>query len=175
MACRMPRLLASAPELYLLCLEDLGESMDYTELYSGRRLQSSEIAELTAFLRDLHGLSLPASLGHFENREMRELNHAGIFVSPLDDRNGVDLDGITPGLGSAAAEVRKDAAFRRAVEAVAVLYFSQGSTLVHGDYFPKNWLSTPDGIKIIDPEFCVAGRAEYDWGVLQLRLLRLGR
>ena len=174
-AFRMPRLLASAPALYLLCLEDLGESMDYTELYSGRWLQANEIAELTSFLRDLHGFSLHASLGQFENREMRELNYAGIFVSPLDDRNGVDLDGITPGLASPASELRKDAVFRHAVEAVAVLYFSQGSTLVHGDYFPKNWLSTPDGIKIIDPEFCFAGRAEYDWGVLLAHLYLSGQ
>jgi|AntRauMFilla1563_2_1112583.scaffolds.fasta_scaffold01296_2 5-methylthioribose kinase len=58
--------------------------------------------------------------------------------------------------GFLAARNSLDTRFRRSTK-----------TLLHGDFFPKNWLFLPNGkIKIIDPEFCFFGPAEYDLGVM---------
>jgi 5-methylthioribose kinase len=45
------------------------------------------------------------------------------------------------------------------------LYLSDGPCLLHGDFYPGSFLKTDKGIKIIDPEFCFFGFAEFDLGV----------
>lgn len=45
-------------------------------------------------------------------------------------------------------------------------YLATGSCLLHGDFYPGSWLKTKDGFRVIDPEFCFAGPAEFDLGVL---------
>jgi len=44
-------------------------------------------------------------------------------------------------------------------------YLLDGPCLVHGDFFPGSWLEVDDDIKVIDPEFCYYGDAEFDLGV----------
>ena len=50
-------------------------------------------------------------------------------------------------------------------------YLADGDTLLHGDYYPGSWLFTEQGIKIIDPEFCFYGRAEFDVAVMKAHLM----
>ena len=49
-------------------------------------------------------------------------------------------------------------------------YLSEGTSLLHGDYYPGSWLKTDFGFRVIDPEFCFFGPKEYDLGVLRAHL-----
>lgn len=161
----MPKLLASDSEARVLVLEDLGVARDFTSLYAGERLADTDLEALVSYLAVLHQPwnELPRI---FANREMRALNHEHIFRLPLAPNNGIGLDGFTPGLQAVAETLKNDFGYVERVAELGELYLSDGASLVHGDYFPGSWLRTPDGVRIIDPEFCFVGPAAFDVGVM---------
>ena len=96
---------------------------------------------------------------------MRKLNHAHLFVIPLQKDNGLNLDSITPGLEAEAAKLRTDEPYTMTIVELGKRYLGTGEALLHGDYFPGSWLRIGSGIKIIDPEFSFFGPPEFDVGV----------
>jgi 5-methylthioribose kinase len=110
------------------------------------------------------------------NSEMRKLNHTHIFDLPFDPENGLNLDEIQPGLQALANElILNNGALRTAAKKLGEVYLSAtGPSLLHGDFFPGSWLDSSDGIKIIDPEFCFTGPAEFDLGVFKAHLIFCG-
>jgi 5-methylthioribose kinase len=166
LASRMPRLLAFDEDNRVALLEDLGEAADFTDVYHNARIEDSVMNDLWDWLSALHALRLDTrAMPLLENRAMRELNHAHIFDIPLQHDNGLDLDAITPGLAERAAALQADDAYCARVRAYGARYLENGTTLLHGDYYPGSWLKHPDGVKIIDPEFGFFGPAEFDCGV----------
>jgi 5-methylthioribose kinase len=85
--------------------------------------------------------------------------------------NGFDLDTVQPGLQQLAMRYKTDELLKQSVHRLGEVYLADGSTLLHGDYYPGSWLRTDTGPKIIDPEFCFYGPPEYDLGVLIAHLL----
>ena len=177
---RMPRLLWTDEEARTVALEDLGAASDFFPLYAHEITLSEEtLAELVAYLSALHGLAPAdeASRETLANHEMRALNHEHIFALPLRAENGLDLDAYTgtPGLAGAAASLREDTAYARAVAELGERYrLGSGDSLLHGDFFPGSFLRTGAGVRVIDPEFCFCGDAEYDLGVFAAHLLLAG-
>ncbi len=169
---KMPRLLDLDSTSRILALEDLGESSDFTSLYSVEAaLTHQDLTDLCQWLSALHGLQFDKKTrSSLANREMRDLNYEHIFHFPLQRENGLDLDGITPGLKKEAEILIDDRDFATAVRKLGELYLEDGKTLLHGDYFPGSWLQTPNGIRIIDPEFGFFGPAEFDAGVILAHL-----
>ncbi len=169
---QMPRLLCSDSASRINLFEDLGASDDLTWLYAGeRQLELAQVETLAAYLTQLHCSFLTHSdKPAFANRAMRELNHFHIFTFPLQPDNGFDLDAITPGLSAAAQTLKDDAAYVARVTELGALYLQDGVTLLHGDFFPGSWLQTADGLKVIDPEFCFFGAAEFELGVMLAHL-----
>jgi 5-methylthioribose kinase len=169
---RMPTLFHVDPHNHVLLLEDIGGAGDFTSIYADGAVTNATVAALVDWLGQLSRVSVPVDRRVvFSNRAMRALNHEHMFVFPLRDSNGLDLDGITAGL---AEEARSLAADRAYVDAVAVLglgYLCDGVTLVHGDYFPGSWLKAADGLRVIDPEFCFLGDPEFDCGILAAHLM----
>ena len=110
----------------------------------------------------------------FRNRDMRALNHAHLFEIPLAAENGLDLDGLTPGLAAEAARLRADAAYVAAVADLGSRYLADGETLLHGDFYPGSWVRTVQGPFVIDPEFAFLGPAAFDLGVAVAHLLMAG-
>lgn len=166
LASRMPRLLAFDEDNRVALLEDLGEAADFTDVYANARIEDPVMNDLWDWLSELHALRLDTrAMPLLENRAMRELNHAHIFDIPLRHDNGLDLDAITPGLAQRAAALQSDDAYCTRVRSYGARYLENGTTLLHGDYYPGSWLKHPDGVKIIDPEFGFFGRAEFDCGV----------
>lgn len=163
---KMPKLLDLDAEARVLILEDVGEAGDYSSVYRGRRLSPTEIRALAAWLADLHRLHYPPpSRRSLVNREMRLLNHTHIFELPLQQDNGLQLDSMTDGLRAAATRLAQSKDYVERVSALGDAYLADGSTLIHGDFFPGSWLSTENGPTIIDPEFAFFGRPEFDVGV----------
>jgi 5-methylthioribose kinase len=97
-----------------------------------------------------------------------------MFDLPLREGNGLDLDAITPGLGDAAGDLIADRRYGAVVAGLGRRYLSDGTSLVHGDYFPGSWLKSADGVRIIDPEFCFLGDPEFDCGILAAHLTIAG-
>jgi len=163
----MPALLDTDPGARVLVLEDLGAALDLTSIYAGPMPSSGDIDTLGAYLRALHepwpSDSVPAL---FANREMRRLNHEHIFRLPLVADNGIDLDAITPGLATVSKELTTDRAYVDRVTELGALYLEDGDRLLHGDFFPGSWLSTPNGVRVIDPEFGFLGPPAFDVGVM---------
>ncbi len=172
----MPSLLGLDPKARMLCLEDLGESQDFTFLYKGGSISNQELDTLLEFMSNLHeAFRHSTARDVFVNREMRGLNHQHIFVLPLESGNGLDLDQITLGLQDAALTLQSDTDYKRKVRDAGNLYLADGECLLHGDYFPGSWLRSPAGLRIIDPEFCFFGPPEFDAGVMLAHMLIAGQ
>lgn len=171
LAVRLPQLVGLDEELPLLVLSDLGPSSDLTGVYAGERLAEDDLDALVDWLAALHD-----AFRHDErarglaNRAMRRLNHEHLFDLPLRPGNGLDLDAVTPGLAGAAGRLVGDPRLASATAALGALYLGEGTTLLHGDYYPGSWLAGPAGPFVIDPEFGFYGRPEIDVGVLLAHL-----
>lgn len=168
---QMPRVLDLDRLNHVLVLEDVGSAGDFTSIYADGVIPASVVGALLEWLEQLDTISIPASRREvFTNRAMRALNHEHMFDLPLRDRNGLDLDAITPGLGDAARDLIADRAYGAVVAGLGQRYLADGTSLVHGDYFPGSWLKCAGGVRIIDPEFCFLGDPEFDCGVLAAHL-----
>lgn len=172
---RVPKLIGFDAEMRLMVLDDLGKASDYSDLYERREPESLPLSDAIAWLAKLHSIEVDrserSSLG---NRELLELNHAHIFVIPLQFPAAIPLDSICPGLEQLACDVRETAGVAKAAEVLGARYLGLGNYLLHGDFYPGSWLRTPGGLRIIDPEFTFAGPVEFDLGVLAAHRVLIG-
>lgn len=163
------------PEVYwfdernlILCMEDLGASSDFTSIYRKEiDLNRSQMADIARVVSELHYhfKDLPDEQ-RVHNDELRQLNHAHIFQLPLERNNGFDLDGVLPGLQQATEKYRNDRRLKQHADELGAVYLgNSGNRLLHGDYYPGSWLATENGFRMIDPEFCFTGPAEFELAV----------
>ncbi len=125
------------------------------------------LRQAISWLATLHAVELdPSERTRFGNHSLRRLNHAHVFVIPLQTPSAISLDAVCEGLEDVAREVRANSRIVSAAERLGACYLSSGDHLLHGDFYPGSWLRTGAGLKIIDPEFTFAGPIEFDLGVL---------
>lgn len=171
LARRLPQLVGVDEELPLLVLSDLGPSSDLAGAYAGEPLAEDDLQALVDWLAALHeGFCRDEGARRLTNDAMRRLNHEHVFEVPLRPDNGLDLDAATPGLTGIAGQLRADARLVTGVAALGERYLGEGTTLLHGDYYPGSWLAGTDGPFVIDPEFAFYGRPEIDVGILLAHL-----
>ena len=176
----MPQLLWTDDQARTIALEDLGAARDFFPLYTREIvLPDQTLVALVAYLSALHGLAPANAAGRetLANYEMRALNHEHIFALPLRPENGLDLDTYTGtrGLAAASASLKENTAYLQAVTELGERYrHGLGSSLLHGDFFPGSFLRLDTGVRVIDPEFCFCGDAEFDLGVFAAHLLLAG-
>ncbi|WP_417589208.1 phosphotransferase [Owenweeksia hongkongensis] len=163
----MPKILGLDKENNVMVMDDLGAGSDYTHVYKkGQTIPEDELMEIMDFAADLHnGFSANTASIVIHNRKMRELNHEHMFIYPYLDDNGLNLDDILPGLAEVGKMYKADEELKAELEKMGKLYLTDGDKLLHGDYFLGSWLKTKDGVRIIDPEFCFFGPAEFEIGV----------
>ncbi len=157
----------------VIALEDLGESSDFSFLYKkDKEIKAEDLSQVLAFISILHqNFRNDIGPSPIPNRAMRELNAEHIFHYPFMEDNGFDLNQVTPGLQEVAMTYKTDAGFKAKVEDLSKYYLQDGKTLLHGDYYPGSWLKTLEGVRIIDPEFCFYGPAEFDLSVCMAHLM----
>ncbi|MFH4966398.1 aminoglycoside phosphotransferase [Gaetbulibacter sp. M235] len=170
---RMPKILGLDIANNIMLLEDLGMANDYTTLYAlDKKISDDDIHVLIIYLNDLHhGFKKSKVDDELSNLELRKLNYEHIFHYPFLECNGFDLNMVQAGLQELAQPYKRDTFLKQKIEHLGELYMSKGAYLLHGDYYPGSWLSTENGIKIIDPEFCFYGQREFDLGVLIAHLI----
>lgn len=165
----LPTFIGFDPEAQVLALEDLGAGADYTYIYrKGEQLSEEEIVQATRFLQYLHRADFPAGVRRSfpANLSLRRLNHEHLFQYPYVLDHGFDLDTVQPGLQELALPYKRDTQLKHCISTLGERYLSAGEHLLHGDYYPGSWLKEADGFRVIDPEFCFFGPAEYDCGVM---------
>ena len=164
---RVPHMMGYDQEAHILVLEDLGEANDYTDLYDRRAPDELPLDEAINWLAKLHAIELtPTERAQVGNRELRQLNHAHIFVIPLQSPSALSLDSICDGLEALADGVRRNPIVAGAADKLGKRYLVTGDHLLHGDFYPGSWLKTESGLRVIDPEFTFAGPVEFDLGIL---------
>lgn len=168
-----PELLHADPDAHILMLEDLGEGSDLIYLYEkGEDMDEETLAVLMEYLSALHQNFSQATCDFYiENRSMRKLNAEHIFRFPFVEDNGLNLDEITAGLAELGEKYRTDKELMEQVAFLQYRYLQNGETLLQGDYYPGSFINTAGGLKVIDPEFCFFGDAEFDLGVFHAHLL----
>lgn len=169
----MPQLLGMDADEKILVLEDLGIANDYTNLYQpNQSLGLADAAVLANYIAMLHRLTYQETIDEaFANRAMRALNHEHIFNYPFMANNGFDLDTIQKGLQMISMAYKFDEALKKTIAELGQVYLADGHCLLHGDFYPGSWLKTESGVKVIDPEFCFYGPAEFDLGVMVAHLM----
>lgn len=178
-AAKMPALLNVDRAHHVAQFEDLGTASDFTFLYSDSSAAEKTLLELCTWLSRLHAGLFSENVRHtLQNEEMRKLNHEHMFHFPLVPGNQFDLDAITPGLQAEGNQLKQHVRFVDTVTALGERYLHSGSgkgdVLLHGDYYPGSWLSTREGLRIIDPEFGFFGDPEFDVGIFMAHLLLAG-
>jgi 5-methylthioribose kinase len=165
---RIPKVLFFDAANHLMGLEDLGKGTDYLGLYQGKTvLADAELDTLVDFLVHLHQIK-PANFP--TTQAMRKLNHEHLFDFPFLEENGFDLDTVQPGLQEASLPYKRDFELKAKIKTLGLRYLSEGSTLIHGDFYPGSWLAVDSGLKVIDPEFGGLGEPEFDLAVLLAHL-----
>lgn len=170
----MPALLGIDRDNNLICLEDIAPAKDFTHLYRNEsKLGQEALHEIIGFISALHkNCTLDSANGNIDNMPMRRLLAEHMFEVPLQKDNGIDLNGITPGLQKVARQFQDDENLRHVSSNLKNVYLTDGNSLLHGEYFPGNWLqgNGNGNFYIIDPEFCYYGRPEFEVGILLAHL-----
>lgn len=165
----MPKLIGFDAENYILAVEDLGVGADYSQIYQkGNTLSQVEIESAIEYLSILHNIEFFENIiqDFPDNLSLRKLNHEHLFNYPYMIDNGFDLDTIQSGLQAVAMRYKIDEVLKTKINELGNTYLSAGNVLLHGDYYPGSWLKVGEDFKVIDPEFCFFGCAEYDLGVM---------
>jgi len=159
-----PKVILYTAEHHILLIEDLGNGTDFNDMYAkDYSWKTSDFHSISTYLNALHNVEV----SNFpDNLEMKKLNHEHLFHFPFMEENGFDLDTIQLGLQEVSLKYKKDTELKSALELLGKRYLSQGTTLLHGDFYPASWLKTENGVKIIDTEFAYMGDSEFDLGVL---------
>ena len=167
--CHIPKILAYDAKNYVLILEDLGNCEDMSFLYKNRVIETESIQLLVDILSNIHKSEV--SNTYPENKELRALNHQHIFVLPFVTDNGFSLDTIQDGLEAVSQAYKNDEKLKAQITLVGERYLSEGTTLLHGDYYPGSWMTKEDEVYVIDPEFSFKGFAEFDLGVMAAHMV----
>jgi len=149
---------------FAMVMEDLGSASDFLGLYkSTTDVSERELNELTTYIVTLHELD---PKGMVDNSKMKALNHEHIFNYPFLEENGFDLNTVQEGLQDLALPFKKNKSLKIKIKNLGDRYLTNGSTLLHGDFYPGSWLKIEKEIKVIDPEFAFMGDREFDLAVM---------
>ena len=159
-----PKVLKYNAKNHLLLLEDLGHCEDMTYLYQTHTITQQQIELLVGIVANIHNSKVTSN--YPKNKELRVLNYQHIFELPFIENNGFSLNEIQEGLETLSLPYKKDAALKQKIKEIGSLYLSDGTTLIHGDFYPGSWMTKNNQIYSIDPEFSFLGFKEFDLGVL---------
>ena len=66
---------------------------------------------------------------------------------------------------------KKDTKLKEQITLVGERYLSEGTVLLHGDYYPGSWMTKENKFFAIDPEFSFKGFPEFDLGVMAAHIV----
>ncbi|WP_055445253.1 phosphotransferase [Lacinutrix himadriensis] len=168
-----PKILKYNSENHLLILEDLGACEDMTYLYNTGTLETKQLELLVEIVANIHNAKAPKD--YPKNTDLRLLNYQHIFELPFMENNGFSLNEIQPGLENLSTAYKKDTLLKAKIKEIGSKYLSDGTTLIHGDFYPGSWMNKKERVYIIDPEFSFLGFPEFDLGVLAAHAILIAK
>ncbi len=173
----MPQILDFNEDQQILVMKDLGQGQDLSLHYPNRvDFKQDDLQLLLDYLRELHRIKLSSEQKNkFQNKKMRELNHAHIFILPFQNPALLDLNQISEGLEQLAAPLRCNEQLKTKISSLGEIYLQDHDTLLHGDFYPGSWMKVKNKIYILDPEFCFCGPKEFDQGVFLAHMYLTGQ
>ena len=164
----------------VVAVEKPGEgNMNYTlrvrtgKLNDGHGGRSLIVKQSRGYVEKYPSIAAPANRAMIEGQFYHKTQAIPMLHAHQPDL--LDLDTVQAGLQAAAMPYKQNETLKNTITQLGTVYLGEthrgaDPTLLHGDYYPGSWLRTADGIKIIDPEFCFSGPAEFDLGVLLAHL-----
>ena len=165
----LPNVINYNPQEFLLMMDDLGDIEDMTSIYGSRVIDETHLSQLVKIALQCHQSHVSNDFP--DNMELRKLNHQHIFLLPFDSDNGFSLDDVQDGLQEIAQPYQENTKLKSVVSEMGERYLSQGSVLIHGDYYPGSWMQSDKELYVLDPEFAHIGQAEFDLGVMSAHLI----
>lgn len=154
----LPEVLHQDAQAGCIMLQDVGDAFPL----SGRPIEPDVAAKLGWFLVSLHhhSRSVPAC-AHYRNEQVVGWQMSRLFSTAPRNGRGVWL----------ARWRDRSAEVRFALEDALAALERGGTSLVHGDYTPANWVRNGHGPRVVDGEFSFFGPPEYDVGAYLAGLL----
>jgi len=152
----LPEVLHQDAQAGCILFEDAGEALPL----AGRAITAEAAARLGWFLVSLHhhSRSVPAC-AHYRNEQVVGWQMARLFAAPR--RAGA----VVRDRGAWLARWRDSGVqVGYALEDALGALERGGTSLVHGDFTPTNWVQNGHGPRVIDGEFSFFGPPEYDVG-----------
>lgn len=178
----MPKKIWSDSSHYLNIFEVDKESTDGRFLYELNFTDTSiptegiqnTLLSLVEWLAKLHAVDTNEIRNDplFQNREMANFQRKQLFQSPFESlEQQMNASLIKEEVMVSLWNAVRTANFLLARNGLDQRLMRETNTLIHGDFFPGNWLFRQnDQAHVIDPEFCFFGPAEYDLGVFLAHL-----
>lgn len=168
-AAMMPSFIGVDEVNFINVIEDLGEANDLSFLYQSKDyLLPTNVQSLCEYLSELHvSFVIEKPNDDFSNMELRKLNNEHIFVYPFMEDNGFNLDTVQVGLQELSLKYKTSDALKVAAQVLGEQYLSNGTHLIHGDFYHGSWVNASGKLYVIDPEFGHYGAPEFDLGVMQ--------
>jgi 5-methylthioribose kinase len=160
----LPEVLHHDAQAGCIILEDAGQARPL----AGRTISPETAAQLGWFLIALHhhSRSVP-ECARYRNEQVVGWQMARLFANP---RDGDGCGGSNGGVALARWR-EQNAGVRYALEDALAALERGGTSLVHGDYTPANWVQNGHGPRVVDGEFSFFGAPEYDVGAYLAGLL----
>ncbi|MCC5928624.1 MAG: phosphotransferase [Cyclobacteriaceae bacterium] len=134
---------------------------------SASSLTEDELEYLTEFLSVLHALPQLNHKSFFAlNKNARTKISQKLFIEPMIPFDITVSETVDTEWAEQTGRLKKNIRLKTSLASLANIWIRNGTTLTHGDFKGGNWLRTPGGIKVIDPEHAALGLAEYDTAVL---------
>ncbi len=156
----------------VIALEDVGPVQPLTGLYDGQALDEPAIEDLAAYLVALHGIDdAEEALGAVPGDGVRLARHAERFEEPMAAQRVEALAERFPRLDRQVDALRTDVHVRATMRDLGSRFLQGRGPLLHGDFRPARWLSSPRGTRVLATGLATAGPPALDVGVFVAHLL----
>ncbi len=169
---RMPMCLGLDRSDGIVALEDLGEATLLDGAYRGRELEAADAAQLTTYLRALHGIEVEEdAFGALFNDGVRLARHADRFEEPIAAARVESLAARVPRIEHLVDVFRTDLHIRATMRDLGERFLEGRGVLLHGDFRPARWTTSSRGLRVLAPVFASAGPPALDLGFFVAHLL----
>lgn len=169
----MPAFIGIDAELQVLATQWIADTTEASSIYaeqSGSQFLRQHSEFLLSYLEALNGSEVKKLEGRFDQNPLKLLNSFHIHDYPFQaEQIRVAEEASLQNLGWL-----RDARFTKVRDEMKADYLGTGDHFLHGDFYPGSLMIKEGRPIVIDSEFCMMGRSEFDAGNLFGHLILAG-
>ena len=169
----MPEFIGIDPELQVLATQWIADTTEASSIYteqSGSQFLRQHSEFLLSYLAALNGSEVKKLEGRFDQNPLKPLNSFHIFDYPFQEEQLQAAETAS----EQKLDWLRDARFTEVRDEMKADYLGTGDHFLHGDFYPGSLMIKESRPVVIDPEFCMMGRSEFDAGNLFGHLILAG-